>query len=77
MDAYTNYIMGLTDARVGELRREAAEYALSRSAREARPSWWSRARNALRRPPVPVVEPLATLSLATSVVEGEELRRSA
>jgi len=76
MDAYTNYIMRLNDARVGELRREAAEYAMSRSAGNARPSWWNRARNALRRPPVPVVEPLATLSLDT-MVEGEELRRSA
>ncbi len=77
MDAYSSYIMQITDARLGDLRREAADYRLSRAARGARPSWWSRARNAVRRPPVPVVEPLATLSLSTRTADDEPLRRSA
>ena len=77
MDAYTNYIMHLSDARLGDLRREAAEYRLSESARKARRARWSRTWKALRRRPAPVIEPLATLTLATLAAEHEELRRSA
>lgn len=48
MDAYSNYILQLSNAKVTELRREAAEYALSASTRRSRPSWWSRIRGRLR-----------------------------
>ena len=77
MDAYSNYIMQLSDARLREMRREAAEYSMSRAARGPRRSWWRRARTVVRRRPAAVVEPLATLSLATVEFQDEELRRSA
>ena len=50
MDAYINYITGLSNARIDELRRDAAEYALSAAARQSRDSWWKRARGRLRLP---------------------------
>lgn len=50
MDAYSDYITRLSNARTGELRREAAEYALSAAARRSRASWWKRARDRLRLP---------------------------
>ncbi len=50
MDAYSDYIRRLSDARLTELRREAAEYALSAAARRSRDSWWKRARARLRLP---------------------------
>ncbi|HEV2760790.1 MAG TPA: hypothetical protein VGV86_14620 [Acidimicrobiales bacterium] len=50
MDAYSDYILKLSNARVSELRREAAEYALSAAARRSRDSWWNRARARLRLP---------------------------
>lgn len=43
MDAYTGYIIRLSEARTSELRREAAEYALSRASRSDDTSLWTRA----------------------------------
>ncbi len=61
MDAYTNHILQLSDAKVTELRREVAEYALSASTRRSRTSWWSRVRSrlrpGLRQRPFPAPEP--------------------
>jgi hypothetical protein len=42
VDAYSSYILRLSEARTGELRREAAEYAMSRAARSNRISLWAR-----------------------------------
>jgi hypothetical protein len=72
VDAYSSYIMNLTEARLGELRREAAEHAMSRAARQGRPSVWARARGRLARPTAPAVDPVVL-----PVVEDERLRRSA
>lgn len=36
MDAYSSYIMTISNARTSELRREAAEYAMSAGARRRR-----------------------------------------
>jgi len=36
MDAYSSYIISISNARTSELRREAAEYALSAAARRRR-----------------------------------------
>lgn len=41
MDAYSSYIKQLSDARLGELRREAAEYTLSGTARTERRARWA------------------------------------
>lgn len=66
MDAYSDYILQLSNARLSELRREAAEYALSSATRRSRASWWSRSRTRLRlglrqrRFPVPEPELLVT-----------------
>lgn len=57
MDAYTGYIIRLADARTSELRREAAEYALSRASRD-RTSLRARAVSWLRRPQRPVLGPV-------------------
>jgi hypothetical protein len=52
MDAYSSYITKISDARTGQLRREAAEYALSAAARRRRRQRWTQAfqRLVLRRP---------------------------
>lgn len=47
MDAYSSYIMTISNARTSELRREAADYALSAGARRRRRARWVAA---LRRP---------------------------
>ena len=53
MDAYSSYITRLTDARVGELRREATEYRLSTPARiERRARLAAAFRRLLTRRPV-------------------------
>ena len=75
MDAYTNYITKLTDARVGELRKEAAEYALSRAARHRQASLWTRARGRLLGPRYPAIEIAGPQFPSASVEAG--LRRSA
>ena len=50
MDAYSDYTLKLANAKLSELRREAADYALSAAARRSRRSWWKRARARLRLP---------------------------
>jgi hypothetical protein len=42
VDAYSNYILQASKARLEELRREAAEHALSKAARGSRVRWWKR-----------------------------------
>ena len=60
MDAYSSYIKQLSDAHLGDLRRQAAEYHLSTSARRARRERWAATfRRLLPRrgpalPPLPV-----------------------
>lgn len=76
MDAYSSYIMRLSQDRVGELRRESAEYAMSRAARHRRTSLWARVRGRLVFQRRPDVEPAASVPLPTRVGEVE-LRRSA
>ena len=63
MDAYSHYILQQSNARLSELRREAAEYSLAAAARRRRGSWWSRLRLRLRlRPPrAPEPEVVGTL----------------
>lgn len=62
MDAYSSYIKQISDARMGELRREAADYALSAPARRRRRARWARAVRRLvpGRTPAPVPAPAAT-----------------
>jgi uncharacterized protein (DUF427 family) len=50
VDAYSQYIRQLSDARLGELRREAAEYAMSKAARHGRSRWLAAALRWARRP---------------------------
>ena len=50
MDAYSDYILRQSNARLSELRREAADYARSAAARRSRGPWWKRARARLRLP---------------------------
>lgn len=51
MDAYSSYIKQLSDARLGELRREADDYRMSATARkERRAQWAARFRRVLIRP---------------------------
>lgn len=76
MDAYSSYIIKLTDARVGELRKEAAEYALSSAARQRPGSLWSRARRRLSGARPPAVEPAAPVPLPVPE-RAPDLRRSA
>ncbi len=75
MDAYTSYILSLSDAHLGELRRQATEYSLSEQARRGRRSWWWRARERYldRRWPAP--EPVPFPELRAGWPEGG--RRSA
>ena len=73
VDAYSSYILRLSEARTSELRREAAEYALSRAARANRVSVWRRilARLVQRQP--------STVELADRVplrTAAAELRRT-
>ena len=58
MDAYSSYIIKLSDTRTGELRREAAEFALSAAARRRRRARWAEAVQRLRRGRTPVTPPL-------------------
>jgi len=53
MDAYTEYMLQQSHAKLAELRRETAEHAMSRAARQGRRRWWPSGRR--RRPdPRPV-----------------------
>ena len=58
MDAYSNYIKQLSDARVGDLRREAEAYRLSASARLARRTRWETMFRRLVRKRRPALPPL-------------------
>lgn len=42
MDAYSSYILTLAEAQASYLRRETAEYGMSRAARGSRISRWTR-----------------------------------
>ncbi len=77
MDAYSSYIIQTSNARLDELRREAAEYALSRTARAGRLSSWARVRNGLRRRRPVSVEPVTTMALPVPEAGDEPLRRTA
>lgn len=76
MDAYSSYIMRLSEARTSELRREAAEYALSRRARRPRISLLARFRGRPERRGRPTVEPVTPVPLPARAPEAD-LRRSA
>jgi hypothetical protein len=60
VDAYSSYIKHISDARLGVLRREAADYALSASARRRRRARWAQVLRRLvqGRVPAPVAPPL-------------------
>ena len=58
MDAYSSYIKQLSDARTGELRREAADYRLSAPARIARRARWAATVRRLLKRPTTVPPPL-------------------
>lgn len=60
VDAYTGYIIRLSEARTSELRREAAEYALSRVSRGDDTSLRARIVSWLGRRPQGAVEPTTT-----------------
>lgn len=60
MDAYSSYILRVTEARLEERRREAAVYALSRPARQRRGSLWTRIRGTRRSRPSVVPMPRPT-----------------
>ena len=69
MDAYSSYIMNISNARTSELRREAAEYALSAGARRRRRQRWAQAlqKLVLRRPlPGPVPQSLPPQAWASN-----------
>ena len=76
MDAYSSYILRLSEARTSELRRESAEYALARAARGQRTSWWARARARLAARRGRAAEAVAPVALPRPA-EQAELRRSA
>ena len=76
MDAYSSYIVRLSEARLDELRREAAEYALSRASQDGRASRWARLRVRFGRRARPAPEPVAPVPLPRPAPETE-LRRSA
>jgi hypothetical protein len=68
VDAYSSYIKKLSDARTGELRREAAEYRLSAAARIARRARWAATVRRLlkRRPALPQPLPVPPQAWASS-----------
>ncbi|MDQ3896377.1 MAG: hypothetical protein M3326_03830 [Actinomycetota bacterium] len=74
MDAYSDYILRMANARASELRREAAEYAMSRAARANRVSRWRQARERFARRPRPAVEPVTPLPLPAPEPETELTR---
>lgn len=85
MDAYTSYILHTTEARLGDLRREAAEHALSCAARGRRASLWARVRDRFGRgsalPSEPAAAPVISISAPTSSAQDRDdarlVRRSA
>ena len=80
MDAYSSYIMMISEARTNELRREAREDALARAARGRRGSLWTRFAGRFTRQRTPVLEPAAAVDLRARAARTEpaiELPRSA
>jgi hypothetical protein len=69
VDAYTGYIMRLSEARTSELRREAAEYTLSSAFGTDDTSLWARAVSRLARRPRASVRP-ATPSVAALALQS-------
>ena len=68
MDAYSNYILRASHDRLAELRREAAEHAMSREARRRRPRWFAARLRVRPRPvPAPVRCPVCQTPLALTV----------
>ncbi len=76
VDAYSSYILRLSEARTNELRREAAEYALTRAVRRHRSSRWARLAARLGAGPRRSVDPVIPVPLPTPAHDGD-LRRSA
>lgn len=68
VDAYSSYIKRLSDARLGELRREAADYKLSTTARIERRARWAAALRRLlkRRPTLPQPMPVPPQAWASN-----------
>jgi hypothetical protein len=69
VDAYSNYILRASHDRLGELRREAAEHAMSRAARRGRRRWWRLHRGPAPLQPAPVRCPVCKTPLALTVGE--------
>jgi hypothetical protein len=72
VDAYCNYILKLSEARADDLRREAAEYALSRKSRHIRSGFLRR-----RQASGPVAAPVAVLPHPEIDDDDRELSRIA
>jgi len=72
MDAYSEYLVGLANARLGDLRREAAGASLARSVEE-RAGLRRRRFGVRRRPPRPAIP----LPVRADQPAPKELRRSA
>ena len=75
MDAYSNYILRASHDRLTDLRREAAEHAMSRAARRGRRRWFAARLRAQPRPgvvPAPVRCPVCQTPLALTL-DVEEL----
>ena len=73
MDAYITYVRQVSEARLGELRREAAEWSMSRPARARRPRLraraagrWERRRTASTVAPTALARPVADAGLRRS-----------
>ena len=69
MSGYSTYIRIVTDARTGELRQEAAEYALSAAARRRRRQRWIQAFQRLgprRRATLPIPQPVSPQAWASN-----------
>lgn len=73
VDAYSSYIKQISDARVGELRREAADYALSAPARRRRRARWAQAARRLVRGRMPAPAPAPSPTAGSGVEELETL----
>jgi hypothetical protein len=72
VDAYSNYILRTSDDRLNELRREAAEHAMSRAARRGKARWWMRTKARPATTPAPVRCPVCRTPLALTL-DVEEL----
>ena len=66
VDGYSSYIKQISDARTADLRREAADYALSSIARRRRRVRWARAIRSVVPTRMPAPQPLLSQTLASS-----------